>query len=62
MCNKIIREAANTANVKLWEVAERYGCNDSNFSRKLRRELPQCEQEKILRIIAEIAAEKQEAV
>lgn len=60
--NKEIREAAKCAGVRLWEIAERWGCNDGNFSRKLRRELPEDEQIKILAIIAELAAEKKEAV
>lgn len=47
MKNVKIREAAKRAGVYLWEIAERYGCNDGNFSRKLRRELPAAEQEKI---------------
>ena len=62
MENAAVRETAKSKGVKLWEIAERYGCNDSNFSRKLRRELPECEREKILCIIDEIAAEKREAV
>lgn len=41
--------------VKLWQVAERLGINDGNLSRKLRRELPQEEQERILTIIQELA-------
>ena len=62
MCNKEIREAAKQAGVCLWQIAERIGINDGNFSRKLRRELPQAERDKILKIIADIAAENQEAV
>lgn len=62
MKNMKIREAAKQAGVYLWEIAERWGCNDGNFSRKLRRELPAAEQEKIIAIIAELAAEKKEAV
>ena len=57
MANRRIREAAANAGVKLWQIAERYGCNDGNFSRKLRRELPDIEQEKILQIIAEVRKE-----
>ena len=38
MNNMKIREEAKRAGVYLWEVAERWGCNDGNFSRKLRRE------------------------
>lgn len=62
MNNMKIREEAKLAGVYLWEVAERWGCNDGNFSRKLRRELPEDEQRRILGIIAELAAEKKEAV
>lgn len=62
MKNMKIREAAKRAGVYLWEIAERWGCNDGNFSRKLRRELPEDEQEKIIAIIAELAAEKKGAI
>ena len=48
--------------VYLWEIAERFGCNDGNFSRKLRRELPADEQRRILVIISELAAEKKGAI
>lgn len=62
MENVKIRDAAKQAGVYLWEVAERFGCNDGNFSRKLRRELPEDEQKKIMFIIADIAREKKGAV
>lgn len=62
MSNKEIREAAKYAGVYLWEIAERWGCNDGNFSRKLRRELPEDEQKKIMAIIDELAREKKEAL
>ena len=62
MKNVKIREAAKRAGVYLWEIAERYGCNDGNFSRKLRRELPEDEQRRILVIISELAAEKTGAI
>ena len=58
--NMEIRKAAKNAGVHLWEVAERYGINDGNFSRKLRRELPVEEREKILGIIGALAAERAE--
>ena len=57
--NVDIREAAKRAGVHLWQVAEAYGMNDGNFSRKLRKELPQEEKEKILEIIDRLAQEKQ---
>ena len=44
--------------VFLWEIAEAIGLADSNFSRKLRRELPANEKQRILAIIDEIAAAK----
>ena len=60
--NADIREKAKEAGVCLWEVAEAYGINDGNFSRKLRRELPQEEKEKILDVIDRLAREKKEVM
>ena len=57
MHNQEIREAAKAAGVKLWQVADAYGVNDGNFSRKLRKELPHEEQKRILRIIDDLAKE-----
>ena len=54
--NQRIREAARDAGVNLWEVAERLKIADQTLSRRLRRELPEEAQEKILGIIADIAA------
>ena len=58
--NKDIRDAAKRAGICLWQVAEKIGVNDGNFSRKLRKELPQQEKEHILRIIDTLAKEKAE--
>ena len=55
MKNSRVRVAAMETGVKLWQVAERLGINDGNLSRKLRRELPEEEQEKLLEIIRELA-------
>lgn len=60
IANKEIRDAARDAGVRLWQVAERIGMNDGNFSRKLRRELPDQEKKEILEIIKTLAAEKAE--
>lgn len=60
MKNPLIRETARKNGVRLWEVAEKVGVADCNFSRKLRRELPQDEQARIVGMIYEIAAAKQE--
>ena len=62
MHNKEIRNAARIAGVCLWQVADAYGVTDSHFSRKLRKELPDAEKAKILRIIERIAQEQQGVV
>lgn len=57
--NEHIKNYAKDRGIKLWEVAYRYGITDATFSRKLRRELPTQEQEKIMGIINELAKEKE---
>lgn len=57
--NMEIRIAAKNAGVKLWEVAEAIGISDGMLSRKLRRELPEAEQRKILSIVADLARRKE---
>lgn len=51
MTNTDIKVAALQAGVKLWELAEALGIADTSLSRKLRRELPDEEKQKILDII-----------
>lgn len=57
MSNKEIRNAAGGHGIRLWQVAEAIGMNESAFSRKLRKELPQAEKEKILAVIEKMAKE-----
>ena len=57
MKNKDVREAAKAAGVKLWQIADKLGITDGNFSRKLRKELPEAEKQKILLIIDELSRE-----
>ncbi len=57
MSNFDVRFAASKAGVKLWQIADALGMADSNFSRKLRKELPDDEKAKILEIIRRIAEE-----
>lgn len=57
MSNLDVRKAATDANVKLWQVAEKLGIADCNFSRKLRRELPAEEKAKIFSIIKQLSGE-----
>ena len=57
MANQDVRLKAAGSGVKLWQIAGALGVNDGNFSRKLRKELPPEEKERILEIIAELSAE-----
>lgn len=57
MKNIDIRLAAQAKNIKLWQIAERKGYNDGNFSRKLRKELSDAEKANIMQIIDELSKE-----
>lgn len=59
MTNYEVRERAKSAGVKLWQIAEELGMNDGNFSRKVRRELPLNEQQKIFEIIDRLEEARQ---
>ncbi len=57
MNNQDIRRAAAGTGVRLWQIAEALGIADCSFSRKLRRELPQEEKERIFSIIHNLSQE-----
>lgn len=57
MANQDIRRIAAGAGVKLWQIADVLGIADCNFSRKLRKELPQEEKDKIFSIIERLSQE-----
>lgn len=57
--NEEIKRKAKISGVWLWQIAEALGIADCAFSRKLRRELPDEEKEKILAIIDELKKEVQ---
>lgn len=59
MANETIKQTAKTNKVKLWEIADVLGIQDSALSRKLRKELPQSEAENILHIIADLAQNRE---
>lgn len=59
MYNKDIKEQAKRCGIRRWQIAEELGLQDCAFSRKLRKELPQEEKERILGIIDRLAQEKQ---
>lgn len=56
--NAAIRAKAKENGVKLWQIADKLGIYDANFSRKLRKELSAEETAKILGIIEQLSAEK----
>lgn len=58
MKNQDIRKAVQEAGLKLWQVAEKWGIADCNFSRKLRHELSQTDKERIYGIIEELKKEE----
>jgi len=53
--NMKIREKARNSGVRLWQIADALGMQESLFSKKLRKELTEEEQEKILSIIDDLA-------
>lgn len=55
--NSKIKNYARLKKVKLWQVAEKLGLHDSNFSRKLRHELSEEETEQIIKIIDDLSIE-----
>lgn len=59
MKNLKIRDYAKKKNVCLWEIANELGIYDTNFSRKLRVELPKEEAQNIIKIIDKLAKEKE---
>ena len=52
--NDDIRQAAQSTGVRLWQIAEKLGLSDGNFSRRLRRELSGEEQAQIMGIIEQL--------
>ena len=57
MANLAIRAEAVSRGVRLWRVAEELGIADASLSRKLRKELPQAEKERIISIIHRLSKE-----
>lgn len=62
MKNIKIRQALKLANIKHWELAEMLEIAESTLCVKLRRELSEQEQNKILAIINDLAKKKEEEV
>lgn len=58
--NESLKNEIKRKKIKLWEVAEKLGLCDSNFSRLLRYELSKEQKEKIEKAIKEVEIEKNE--
>lgn len=56
MQNQDIRNEIKRAGLKLWQIADKLSLTDGNFSRKLRKEMPQEQKDHIRNIIAELRA------
>lgn len=54
-----IRQLAKENGVFLWQIAEKLGINDGNFSRKLRKPLSDADTAKILGIIDQLKSEQE---
>jgi len=52
--NLDIRREIKNAGIKMYQIAYELGCNDGNFSRKLRKELNECQKNEIRRVISKI--------
>lgn len=57
MANLDVRAAAVSSGVRLWQVADALGIADASLSRKLRKELPPEEKERIFAIIKRLSKE-----
>lgn len=53
-----VKQLAKENGICLWQIAEKLGINDGNFSRKLRKPLNDADTAKILNIIEQIRAEQ----
>lgn len=60
MTNDTIKEYAKLSGVKLWQIADELGMQDSNFSKMLRYPLPKEKEDQICAIIDKLAAKDSE--
>lgn len=56
--NRDIRDAVETRGFRLWELADALGMQDSNLSKKLRRELSPQEKEHYFKVIETMTAQR----
>ncbi|MDO9491113.1 hypothetical protein [Acetobacterium sp.] len=58
MKNKDIREALKVNGVKHWELADYLGIHENTFVRRLRKELPDTEKQRIFEAIKKLSKEE----
>lgn len=56
--NVKIRQALRSYSIPIWQLADAYGKAESTMYRLFRHELPEAEQEKMIRLIEEIVKER----
>ena len=57
MANQDLRNAAKSAGVPLWTIADALHISEPTMTRKLRLELPESEKQRLLKIIEQLAKE-----
>lgn len=55
--NYDIKRLANSKHIKMWQIAEKYGLHESNFSRLMRHPLLPSDRARIVKIINDLSNE-----
>ena len=58
MLNYAVKVAAASNDLKMWQIADALGIHESTLSKRLRKELSDEEQDKIIAVINRLAAER----
>lgn len=56
--NERLRREMRMLNVPFWALASAWGCNETTAVKRFRTELPEKEQEKVLKLIYQVAQER----
>ena len=62
LANQKVRMQARKAGIPLWMLADALDISEPTMTRKLRRELPDSEQVRLLSVIEQLAADRQEVL
>ena len=58
MNNEEIRKAMKQAGLSQWQLGDLLGCSENTVQRKLRKEIPEDEKQKILKVIRDYQKER----